>query len=98
MHIMNVELRKWLCRVIPWLAGLLLAGLAGGTVLVTDGSLPSDLQGKQWMWLSAVMTVVLPLWLAGYIVNPQRTVRIVLDGFDVGQGQFHYAASSNSSK
>lgn len=74
---MNVELRKWLCRVIPWLAGLLLAGLAGGTVLVTDGSLPSDLQGTQWMWLSAVMTVVLPLWLAGYIVNPQRTVRIV---------------------
>ena len=74
---MNVELRKWLCRVIPWLAGLLLAGLAGGTVLVTDGSLPSDLQGTQWMWLSAVMTVVLPLWLAGYIMNPQRTVRIV---------------------
>lgn len=29
------------------------------------------------MWLSAVMTVALPLWLAGYIVNPQRTVRIV---------------------
>lgn len=77
MHIMSVELRKWLCRVIPWLAGLLLAGLAGGTVLVTDGSLPSDLLGTQWMWLSAVMTVVLPLWLAGYIVNPQRTVRIV---------------------
>lgn len=77
MHIMSVELRKWLCRVIPCLAGLLLAGLAGGTVLVTDGSLPSDLQGTQWMWLSAVMTVVLPLWLAGYIVNPQRTVRIV---------------------
>ena len=62
---------------MPWLAGVLLTGLAGGTVLVTDGSLPSDLQGEQWMWLSAVMTVVLPLWLAGYIVNPQRTVRIV---------------------
>ena len=74
---MNVKLRKWLYRVIPWLAGILLAGLAGGTVLVTDGSVPSDLQGTQWMWLSAVMTVVLPLWLAGYIVNPQRTVRIV---------------------
>jgi len=86
---MSVELRKWLCRVIPWLAGLLLAGLTGGTVLVTDGSLPSDLQGIQWMWLSAVMTVVLLLWLAGYIMNPQRTVRIVsgtvqwgLVGFD----------------
>lgn len=77
MHIMNVELRKWLYRVIPWLAGILLAGLAGGTVLVTDGSLPSDIQGEQWIWLSAVMTVVLPLWLAGYIVNPQRIVRIV---------------------
>ena len=62
---------------MPWLAGVLLTGLAGGTVLVTDGSVPSDLQGEQWMWLSAVMTVVLPLWLAGYIVNPQRTVRIV---------------------
>lgn len=74
---MNIELRKWLYRVMPWLAGGLLTGLAGGTVLVTDGSLPSDLQGEQWMWLSAVMTVVLPLWLAGYIVNPQRTVRIV---------------------
>ena len=77
MHNMSVELRKWLYRVMPWLAGVLLTGLAGGTVLVTDGSLPSDLQGEQWMWLSAVMTVVLPLWLAGYIVNPQRTVRIV---------------------
>ena len=77
MHIMNVEQRKWLYRVIPWLVGILLAGLAGGTVLVTDGSVPSDLQGKQWMWLSAVMTVVLSLWLAGYIVNPQRTVSIV---------------------
>ena len=62
---------------MPWLAGVLLTGLAGGTVLVTDGSVPSDLQGEQWMWLSAVMTVVLPLWLAGYIVNPQRTVSIV---------------------
>ena len=77
MHIMNVGLRKWLYRVMPWLAGVLLTGLAGGTVLVTDGSVPSDLQGEQWMWLSAVMTVVLPLWLAGYIVNPQRTVSIV---------------------
>ena len=77
MHIMNVELRKWLYRVIPWLAGILLTGLVCVTVLVTDGSLPSDLQGTQWVWLSAVMTVVLPLWLAGYIVNPQRTVRIV---------------------
>ena len=77
MHNMSVELRKWLYRVMPWLAGVLLTGLTGGTVLVTDGSLPSDLQGEQWMWLSAVMTVVLPLWLAGYIVNPQRTVRIV---------------------
>lgn len=77
MHNMSVELRKWLYRVMPWLAGVLLTGLVGGTVLVTDGSLPSDLQGEQWMWLSAVMTVVLPLWLAGYIVNPQRTVRIV---------------------
>lgn len=74
---MNIELRKCLYRVIPWLAGMLLAGLVVVTVLMTDGSLPSDLQGKQWMWLSAVMTVVLPLWLAGYIVNPQRTVRIV---------------------
>ena len=62
---------------MPWIAGMLLAGLVGGTVLVTDGSAPSDLQGTQWMWLSAVMTVVLPLWLAGYIVDPQRTVRIV---------------------
>jgi uncharacterized membrane protein YkgB len=77
MHNMSVELRKWLYRVMPWLAGILLTGLVGGTVLVTDGSMPSDLQGEQWMWLSAVMTVVLPLWLAGYIVNPQRTVRIV---------------------
>ena len=77
MHIMNVEQRKWLYRVMPWIAGMLLAGLVGGTVLVTDGSAPSDLQGTQWMWLSAVMTVVLPLWLAGYIVDPQRTVRIV---------------------
>ena len=77
MHNMSVELRKWLYRVMPWLAGVLLTGLAGGTVLVTDGSVPSDLQGEQWMWLSAVMTVVLPLWLAGYIVNPQRTVLIV---------------------
>ena len=77
MHNMSVELRKWLYRVMPWLAGVLLTGLAGGTVLVTDGSLPSDLQGTQWMWLSAVMTIALPLWLAGYIVNPQRTVRIV---------------------
>ena len=77
MHNMSVELRKWLYRVMPWLAGVLLTGLVGGTVLVTDGSLPSDLQGEQWLWLSAVMTVVLPLWLAGYIVNPQRTVRIV---------------------
>lgn len=77
MHTMNVELRKWLYRVIPWFVGVLLAVLVGGTVLVTDGSIPSDLQGTQWMWLSAVMTVVLPLWLAGYIVNPQRTVRIV---------------------
>ena len=74
---MNVELRKWLYRVILWLSGLLPVGLAGRTVLVTDGSLPSDLQGTQWMWLSAVMTVALPLWLAGYIMNPQRTVRIV---------------------
>ena len=73
---MNVELRKWIYRVIPWLSGILLTGLACGTVLV-DGSLPSELQGGQWMWLSAVMTVVLPLWFAGYIVNPQRTVRIV---------------------
>ena len=62
---------------MPWLAGILLTGLVCVTVLVTDGSLPSDLQGTQWVWLSAVMTVVLPLWLAGYIVNPQRTVRIV---------------------
>lgn len=77
MHNMSVGLRKWLYRVMPWLAGILLTGLVGGTVLVTDGSLPSDLQGEQWLWLSAVMTVVLPLWLAGYIVNPQRTVRIV---------------------
>ena len=77
MHNMSVELKKWLYRVMPWLAGVLLTGLVGGTVLVTDGSMPSDLQGEQWMWLSAVMTVVLPLWLAGYIVNPQRTVRIV---------------------
>ena len=77
MHNMSVELRKWLYRVMPWLAGVLLTGLAGGTVLVTDGSLPSDLQGEQWMWLYAAMTAVLPLWLAGYIVNPQRTVRIV---------------------
>ena len=77
MHNMSVGLRKWLYRVMPWLAGILLTGLVGGTVLVTDGSMPSDLQGEQWMWLSAVMTVVLPLWLAGYIVNPQRTVRIV---------------------
>lgn len=77
MHNMSVELRKWLYRVMPWLAGVLLTGLVGGTVLVTDGSMPSDLQGEQWMWLSAVMTVVLPLWLAGYIVNPQWTVRIV---------------------
>ncbi len=76
MHIMNVEQRKWLYRVMPWITGMLLAGLVGGTVLVTD-SAPSDLQGTQWMWLSAVMTVVLPLWLAGYIVDPQRTVRIV---------------------
>lgn len=77
MHIMNVELRKWLYRVIPWLVGILLTGLVCVTVLVTDGSLLSDLQGTQWVWLSVVMTVVLPLWLAGYIVNPQRTVRIV---------------------
>ena len=77
MHVMNVELRKWLYRVIPWLVGILLTGLVRVTVLVTDGSLPSDLQGTQWVWLSVVMTVVLPLWLAGYIVNPQRTVRIV---------------------
>ena len=77
MHNMSVELKKWLYRVMPWLAGVLLTGLVGGTVLVTDGSLPSDLQGEQWLWLSAVMTVVLPLWLAGYIVNPQRTVRVV---------------------
>lgn len=62
---------------MPWLAGILLTGLVCVTVLVTDGSLPSDLQGTQWVWFSAVMTVVLPLWLAGYIVNPQRTVRIV---------------------
>ena len=62
---------------MPWLAGILLTGLVCVTVLVTDGSLPSDLQGTQWVWLSAVMTVVLLLWLAGYIVNPQRTVRIV---------------------
>ena len=74
MHNMSVELRKWLYRVMPWLAGVLLTGLAGGTVLVTDVSLPSDLQGEQWMWLSAVMTVVLPLWLAGYIVNPHEMV------------------------
>ena len=62
---------------MPWLAGILLTGPVCVTVLVTDGSLPSDLQGTQWVWLSAVMTVVLPLWLAGYIVNPQRTVSIV---------------------
>lgn len=62
---------------MPWLAGILLTGLVCVTVLVTDGSLPSDLQVTQWVWFSAVMTVVLPLWLAGYIVNPQRTVRIV---------------------
>ncbi len=94
---------------MPWLAGVLLTGLAGGTVLVTDGSLPSDLQGTQWMWLSAVMTVVLPLWLAGYIVNPQRTVRIVsetvqwvLMGFGAvealhGLGQIAGIYSSNHS-
>ncbi len=77
MDRMNFELEKWLYRVIPWLAGILLTGPVCVTVLVTDGSLPSDLQGTQWVWLSAVMTVVLPLWLAGYIVNPQRTVSIV---------------------
>lgn len=77
MDRMNFELEKWLYRVMPWLAGILLTGLVCVTVLVTDGSLPSDLQVTQWVWFSAVMTVVLPLWLAGYIVNPQRTVRIV---------------------
>lgn len=82
MYITNVELRKWLYRVIPWLAGGLLTGLAGGTVLMTDGSLPSNLQGEQWMWFSAVMTVVLPLWLAGYIINPQRTVRIASESVE----------------
>lgn len=109
MHIMNVELRKWLYRVMPWLAGVLLTGLVGGTVLVTDGSLPSDLQGEQWMWLSAVMTVVLPLWLAGYIVNPQRitlivseTVQWVLMGFGAvealhGLGQIAGIYPSNHS-
>ena len=94
---------------MPWLAGVLLTGLVGGTVLVTDGSLPSDLQGEQWMWLSAVMTVVLPLWLAGYIVNPQRitlivseTVQWVLMGFGAvealhGLGQIAGIYPSNHS-
>ena len=77
-------LMKWLYKIMSWLAGILLAGLAGGTVLVTGGSLPSNLQGEQWMWFSAVMTVVLPLWLAGYIVNPQQTVRIVSESVEWG--------------
>ena len=44
---MSVGLRKWLYRVIPWLAGILLAGLAGGTVLVT-GCYLSD--GRLLIW------------------------------------------------
>lgn len=34
------------------------------------------------MWLAAVMTVALPLWLAGYVANPQRIVRIVSESVD----------------
>lgn len=64
-------------RVVLWIVVLLLVGLVGGTVLVTDKSAPSYLLGMQWMWLSAVVTVALALWIVGYIVNPQRIVRMV---------------------
>ncbi len=47
MHNMNVELRKWLYRIIPCLTVILLAGLAGGTVLVT-GCYLSD--GRLLIW------------------------------------------------
>ena len=79
---MDAKLRKWVCKVLPWFVGVLLTGLVSGTVLVTDGSIPVDLQGTQWMWLAAVMTVALPLWLAGYVANPQRIVRIVSESVE----------------
>ena len=52
---MDAKLRKWVCKVLPWFVGVLLTGLVSGTVLVTDGSIPVDLQGTQWMWLAAVV-------------------------------------------
>lgn len=79
---MDAKLRKWVCKVLPWFVGVLLTGLVSGTVLVTDGSIPVDLQGTQWMWLAAVMTVALPLWLAGYVANPQRIVHIVSESVE----------------
>ena len=79
---MDAKLKKWVCKVLPWFVGVLLTGLVSGTVLVTDGSIPVDLQGTQWMWLAAIMTVALPLWLAGYVANPQRIVRIVSESVE----------------
>ena len=34
------------------------------------------------MDVAAVMTVALPLWLAGYVANPQRIVRIVSESVE----------------
>lgn len=79
---MDAKLKKWVCKVLPWFVGVLLTGLVSGTVLVTDRSIPVDLQGTQWMWLAAIMTVALPLWLAGYVANPQRIVRIVSESVE----------------
>lgn len=79
---MDAKLRKWVCKVLPWFVGVLLTGLVSGTVLVTDRNIPVDLQRTQWMWLAAIMTVALPLWLAGYVANPQRIVRIVSESVE----------------
>lgn len=60
-----------------WVVGMLLSAAIGITVLVTDSSVPVDLQGKQWMWLSASILSAVPLWAAGCLWNLRLTSRIL---------------------
>ena len=47
------------------------------TVLIIDSSVFSAFLGKQCMWLSAVMLVVLPVWAIGHLLDSRFTERIV---------------------
>lgn len=77
---MNTGVTNKRYGILAWFIGLFMLFCIGVTVLITDDSVLVDFQGKQWIWLSSILIIVLPIWLLGYILCPCLTVRILSDG------------------